>query len=68
MSVVHPNKEFVKRLALYFPFRANTMHNFKSQIKLNKKADFLDGLHFSSKDKRIKENVDAMRCNESYSV
>ena len=31
-AVVHPSKEFVSRMALYFPFRSKVIHNFQSQL------------------------------------
>lgn len=31
-AVVHPNKEFISRMALYFPYRSKLMQNFKKQV------------------------------------
>ena len=59
MAVIHPNKEFVRRMARYFPFRSKVMHNFNTQT-LSKKA-FLDDLHSSSKDHKMKANIETMK-------
>ena len=32
MAVVHPTKEFVNRVSLYFPFRSRALHNIKKQL------------------------------------
>ena len=31
-AVVHPNKEFISRMALYFPYRSKSIKKFKNQI------------------------------------
>ena len=32
MAVVHPNKEFISRMALHFPIRSKVMQNFKKEL------------------------------------
>lgn len=36
LAVVHPTKEFVSQVSLYFPFRSKVLHNLKKQVHLNK--------------------------------
>ena len=34
-AVVRPTKEFVNRMALYFPFRSKILHNIKQQLRMH---------------------------------
>ena len=36
LAVVHPTKEFVSRVSLYFPFRSKVLHNLKKTASLNR--------------------------------
>ena len=31
LAVVHPNKEFITRVSLYFPFHSKVLHNIKKK-------------------------------------
>ena len=49
LAVVHPNKEFITRLSLYFPFRSKVLHNIKKQIFPNRQETTSSSSSTSSK-------------------
>ena len=57
-AVVHPNKEFISRMALYFPYRAKAIKNFKNQSKPH---DYDDSFHTTKNTKKSGENIQAMK-------
>ena len=54
-AVVHPNKEFINRLALYFPYRSKVIQNFKKQLNPHTRND-----HNKSQAQKGRENIQAM--------
>ena len=57
-ALVHPNKEFISRMALYFPYRAKAIKNFKNQSKPH---DYDDSFHTTKNTKKSGENIQAMK-------
>ena len=57
-AVIHPNKEFISRKALYFPFRSKSISNFKNQVK-PKNQENVHNLDLKT-EMKSKENVHAM--------
>ena len=57
LAVVHPNKEFITRLSLYFPFHSKVLHNIKKQIFPNRQETTSSSSSTSSK---VWENTLAM--------
>ena len=57
LAVVHPNKEFITRLSLYFPFHSKVLHNIKKQIFPNRQETTSSSSSTSSK---VGENTLAM--------
>ena len=57
-AVIHPNKEFISRKALYFPFRSNSISNFKNHVN-PKNQENVHNLDLKT-EMESKENVHAM--------
>ena len=38
LAIVRPSSESLSKMALYFPFRAKVIHNFKEEIQLDKEG------------------------------
>ena len=57
-AVIHPNKEFIGRKALYFPFRSKSISNFKNQVN-PKNQENVRNLDLKT-EMKSKENVHAM--------
>ena len=61
MAVVRPTKEFVSRMALYFPFRSRVMHNFQHQLAPEAPSISNEDKSPTSLEKKIRENVEVIR-------
>ena len=57
-AVVHPNKEFINRMALYFPFRSKMMQAFKNQVNQNLTLEGPD--HNKKLHRKARENIHTM--------
>ena len=58
LAVVHPNKEFITRLSLYFPFHSKVLHNIKNFFFPNRQETTSSSSSTSSK---VWENTLAMK-------
>jgi hypothetical protein len=58
-AVVHPNKEFISRMALYFPHRSKVMQKFRNQVNPNHTLEGHD--HNKKQPKKARENIQAMK-------
>ena len=56
MAVVHSNKEFISRMALYFPYRTKLMRNFKEQVN----TKYTAASEYKHETPKAKHNVHAM--------
>ena len=61
MAVVRPTKEFVSRMALYFPFRSRVMHNFQHQLTPEASSISNEDKSPTSLEKKIRESVEVIR-------
>ena len=57
-AVVHPNKEFISRIALYFPYHAKSIKNFKNQINPQKAENEI--IESAGHIRKAGENIKAM--------
>ena len=57
-AVVHPNKEFISRMALYFPYRAKSIKYFKNQINPQKAENEI--IQSAGHIRKAGENIKAM--------
>ena len=58
MAVVHPNKEFITRVSLYFPFRSKVLQNIKKQVIPTRQESSQSS---SSSARKASENILAMK-------
>jgi len=61
MAVVHPTKEFVNRVSLYFPFRSRVLHNIKKQLYPSGSDQSESHASVPSVARKANENISSMK-------
>ena len=62
LAVVHPTKEFISRLSLYFPFWSKVLHNLRKQLYPNITDDHKScDLASKTRNAKATENSEAMK-------
>ena len=60
-AVIHPTKDFIHRMALYFPFRSKVLKNLKAQLYQTDTLESIDETHTCPKARKFSENAWSMK-------
>ena len=60
-AVIHPTKDFIHHMALYFPFRSKVLKNLKAQLYQTDTLESIDETHTCPKARKFSENAWSMK-------